>query len=95
MSEFTVIAVIDGDTFTVKGGWKWNDETGDDVRPTGYDAPEEGEPGYEQAKQKLAGLILGKIVDIPKAYKVDRGRLVADVCLNGKNLADYFPEYQS
>jgi len=34
-------------------------------------------------------------VDIKSAKIVDEwGRLVADVYYNGKNLADYFPEYK-
>jgi len=66
------------------------------VRPTGYDTPEKGETGYEQAKQKLKDLILGKTVDIKSVKIVDQwGRLVADVYYNGKNLADYFPEYKN
>ena len=95
MDDFTVNEVIDGDTFKVKNGWKWNEKKGDTVRPTGYDTPEKGESGYEQAKQKLKDLILGKTVDIKSAKIVDQwGRLVADVYYNGKSLADYFPEYK-
>lgn len=94
MADFTVSEIVDGDTFKVKNGWKWNEKKGDAVRPTGYDTPEKGEPGYEQAKQKLKDLILDKTVDIKSAKIVDQwGRLVADVYYNGKNLADYFPEY--
>ncbi len=34
MAEFTVSEVIDGDTFKVKGSWKWNQRIGDAVCPT-------------------------------------------------------------
>ena len=96
MADFTVSEVIDGDTFKVKNGWEWDEKKGDTVRPTGYDTPEKGETGYEQAKQKLKDLILGKTVDIKSVKIVDQwGRLVADVYYNGKNLADYFPEYKN
>lgn len=97
MTEFTVTEVVDGDTFKVKPDWEWGEKKGDTVRPTGYNTPEKGEPGYEQAKQKLKDLILGKKVDvdIENAKTVDEwGRLVVDVYYNGKNLADYFPEYK-
>ncbi len=94
MSTFTVTAIIDGDTFEVSPQWKWNGETGSRVRPTGYDAPELHAYGGQAAKDKLSRLILGKEVDLRTAYKVDRGRLVCDVYFRGKNLADYFPEYQ-
>lgn len=95
MAEFIVSEVIDGDTFKVKNGWEWNEKKGDTVRSTGYNTPERGEPEYEQAKQKLKNLILGKKVDIKSAKIVDEwGRLIADVYYNGKNLADYFSEYK-
>ena len=94
MSAFTVTAIIDGDTFEVSPQWKWNGETGTRVRPTGYDAPEMGTYGGQAAKDKLSRLILREEVDLRTAYKVDRGRLVCDVYFRGKNLADYFPEYQ-
>ncbi|MFH1863837.1 MAG: hypothetical protein ABIJ85_02940 [bacterium] len=71
MADFIVSEIIDGDTFKVKNGWKWNKKKGDTVRPTGYDTPERGEPGYEQAKQKLKNLILGKTVDIRSAKVMD------------------------
>lgn len=33
MSEFRVGEVIDGDTFKVQNGWKWDSKTGYTVRP--------------------------------------------------------------
>ncbi len=95
MSEFKVSEVIDGDTFKVQNGWKWNNKTGDTVRPTGYNTPEENERGYEEVKRRLANLILNKMVDIRNPKTIDDyGRLVADVYYNGRTLADYFPEYK-
>jgi endonuclease YncB( thermonuclease family) len=95
MAEFTVSEVIDGDPFKVKEGWKWDDKRDDTVRPTGYNAPEEGELGYEEAKQKLKRLILNEKVEVKNPQTIDDwGRLVADVYYKGKNLADYFPEYK-
>ncbi len=94
MTDFTVNEVIDGDTFRVKNGWKWEGKFGDLVRPTGYNTPEKGEPGYQEAKNKLSRLILGKTVDIKDVKTIDRGRIVVDVYYNGKYLADYFSEYR-
>ena len=94
MSSFKVVSVIDGDTFDVNPNWNWSGKKGNRIRPTGYDAPELYKPGGLAAKEKLRRLILGKQVDLKTAYKVDRGRLVCDVYLDGKNLADYFPEYK-
>lgn len=94
MSQFKVIAVVDGDTFDVTPNWKWNGSNGNRVRPAGYDAPELHQFGGTSAKQKLERLILGKAVQLEEAYRIDHGRLVCRVYLNGKSLADYFTEYQ-
>jgi len=94
MAKFTVINIIDGDTFDVSPGWRWEGQSGERVRPTGYNAPELSTYGGEQAKQKLYRLIYGKSIELGSAYKVDRGRLVCDVYFEGRNLAEYFPEYQ-
>ena len=94
MNSFTVILVVDGDTFDVTPNWKWNGTVGSRVRPTGYDAPELSTTQDQIAKQKLERLISGKTVQLGNAHTIDRGRLVCDVYLNGRNLADYFPEYR-
>jgi len=94
MAVFTVISIIDGDTFEVSPRWKWNGEIGTRIRPTGYDAPELHTHKGPVAKNELSKLILGKQVELGSAYKVDRGRLVCDVYCRGRNLAEYFPGYQ-
>ena len=94
MAQFTVSTIIDGDTFDVSGGWKWDGQSGTRVRPTGFDAPELHASGGQTAKEKLGRLILGEQVELRASHRVDRGRLVSDVYYRGKYLADYFPEYQ-
>lgn len=94
MAEFKVTAVIDGDTFDVSPGWVWKGQTGNRVRPAGYDAPEITTLAGPSAKSKLTGLLLGQVVALGDAYRVDRGRLVCEVYLNGKNLTAYFPKYR-
>jgi len=94
MSLFTVTNIIDGDTFDVTPSWRWEGQSGQRVRPTGYNAPEMNTYGGEKAKEKLRELIQGKSIELRAAHKVDRGRLVCDVFYQGKNLAEYFPEYQ-
>ena len=86
--------IIDGDTFDVVRKWNWHSEEGHRIRPTGYNAPEKGEPDHGKATRKLSRILTGKQVDLKKCHRVDRGRLVCDVNLDGKNLADFFPEYQ-
>ena len=92
--SFEVTNVVDGDTFEVSPNWKWNNQEGNVVRPTGYNTPEEGESGYQAAKDKLTKLILGEEVELKNAIKITYGRLLCDVYYKGKNLADYFPEYK-
>lgn len=93
MALFTVTRIVDGDTFEVNPGWKWQQQTGERVRPTGYDAPEMNTLAGQMAKDRVARLILGKQVELGSAYKVDRGRLVCDVFFNGKKLEEYFSRY--
>lgn len=92
---FKVIEIVDGDTFKVSPRWQSGNVVGDTVRPTGYNTPERGERGYEEAAEKLERLILGKEVSLGCAKNFDHGRIVCDVTYNGKNLADYFPEYRA
>lgn len=96
MHTFQVIRIIDGDTFEVNPTWQWNGESGNRVRPTGYDAAEIGALGGAAATAKLASLILGRSVQLGNGYRIDRGRLVCDVYFNGYDLAKYFqPRAQS
>lgn len=94
MALFTVSSVVDGDTFEVSGGWRWQGQSGTRVRPTGFDAPELSADGGRAAKQRLERLILGQQVELRTAYRIDRGRLVCDVYFRGANLAELFPSYR-
>lgn len=94
MSNFRVVAMVDGDTFDVSPQWQWNGQTSERVRPAGYDAPElTGLRGYV-AKTRLEKLILGQDIELRSAHTIDRGRLVCEVYYRGRNLADYFTGYQ-
>jgi len=91
--KYKVVRIIDGDTFVVSPRWKLWFKTGDRIRPTGYNTPEKGERGFEEAALKLQKLILGKYVVLKKPIKLTYGRLLCEVYFKGRNLADYFPEY--
>lgn len=91
---FKVTKIIDGDTFDVTPAWKWKGHQGNRVRPTGYNAAEAGEPGYQQAKDRLADLILGKNVELKNPVDISYGRLLCDVYFNGRNLTAYLPVYE-
>jgi micrococcal nuclease len=71
--RFTVLRVIDGDTFELTGG--------DRVRMLTIDTPERGQPLYDSARTVLEGQVMGRPVDLQFAGpRRDRyGRLLAYV----------------
>lgn len=72
-----VTKVIDGDTIELLNGER--------VRLIGIDAPEYGEPGFDEAKEELEELVLYRCVELKKG-KVDRdkyGRLLRYVYVGG------------
>jgi endonuclease YncB( thermonuclease family) len=85
---FTVTRVVDGDTFDVNPGWKWDGKEGDRVRIANFDAAEIDEWGGKSATQKLKNLIEGEEVELKKAVNIDRGRVVCDVYYNGTDIKD-------
>jgi micrococcal nuclease len=75
-STYKVIAIADGDTFTILQNHKQVR-----IRLDAVDAPERGMPYYKKSKQYLSGLCFGKKVTV-KVMETDRyGRLVARVVL--------------
>ena len=91
--NFKVTRIVDGDTFEVDPNWRWGRQEGKIIRPAGYDTPEEGQAGYEEAKRRLAKLILGKEIELRNFIKITYDRLLCDVYLEDKNLKDYFPDH--
>ena len=89
-----VTNIVTADTFEVFPPWRWEGQSGIRVRPAGYNTPEGGKVGYQESKNKLRRLILEKEVELKNFVDIDYDRLVCDVYFNGKNLADYFPEYK-
>ncbi len=72
-----VVKVIDGDTVILASGER--------VRLIGINAPERGEPCYEEAKRALENLVLFKNVTLERdAENRDRyGRLLRYIFVNG------------
>ncbi|MBI5562437.1 MAG: thermonuclease family protein [Deltaproteobacteria bacterium] len=69
-----MVYVIDGDTVVIKGG--------DKVRYLGIDAPEKGEPFYEEAARRNAELVDKKVIRLEVCKEQERdkyGRLLAYV----------------
>jgi micrococcal nuclease len=64
--EQTVVRVLDGDTLEL--------ENGERIRLLGIDAPELGEPFFEEAKLALEGMVLNKVVKIEKDSSLDKDK---------------------
>ena len=78
-----VIAIADGDTFTVLQGKKPIR-----VRIDAIDAPEKGMPYYKVSKKYLSTLCFGKMVILKSSKRDQYGRTVARVQLpNGKDVS--------
>jgi endonuclease YncB( thermonuclease family) len=92
--SWTVTNVVDGDTFEVNPGWTWKGQSGKTVRAAGYNTPEQGQPGYGEAKERLTKLILNKEVGLGNGIQVTYERLLCPVSYKGNDLAEYFREYQ-
>ena len=93
MSAFRVTSIIYEDTLEASSDWKWNGETGTRFRPADYNARELHTTKGQKSKDALSKLINGQQVELRTAYKVDRGRLVCEVFIGSRNLAEFFPEY--
>lgn len=73
--------VVDGDTIDVEGVGR--------IRLVGVNTPERGQPGYQEAKDFVEEMCLGKTVnlDIDDAKNYDKyGRVLAIVYVDGMNL---------
>jgi len=79
------VKIIDADTFLLAGGKR--------IRPWGYDAPEKGQRGSQQATQHLKQLIKNKTVGLGTILAVDRGREVRKVTVGGKPLEKLMKPY--
>jgi len=75
----TVTKIIDGDTFETSRRKR-------PVRLANVDAPEKRQPGYQQAKAKLAQLIGGKQVTVDTVARDPYRRAVAKVKADGKSI---------
>jgi len=74
-----VTRVIDGDTFETA-------RRKHPVRLAGIDTPEKGQPGYAKAKETLARMIRGKMVEIDTKARDRYSRAVANVKVDGRSV---------
>ena len=67
----TVIKVVDGDSIDLADGRR--------IRLLGIDAPEKDRCGYDEAREKLSGAVLGKRIILEDMIIDDYGRILANV----------------
>ena len=79
MERMRVVEVVDGDTFIGVDAANVRRT----IRLQNVDAPEIGEPGGAEAKQRLEAQILNQVVDVEVVARDSYGREVAQVWLNG------------
>lgn len=82
-TDAIVVAVIDGDTLTAE-------IPGHDpfpVRIAGIDAPEIGQPFFDESLDRLAELTVGRPVRLETFPKFSWHRTVAKITANGKDVA--------
>lgn len=79
------LIVIDGDTF-------WSKRHNNKIRIVGIDCPEVGEPGYQKAKDFLYELLESSTLRIKKKGIDKYGRILAEVFVNGENIASKMKE---
>jgi endonuclease YncB( thermonuclease family) len=94
MPPFKVKKVLDGNQFEVLYEWAWENRCGNRVRIHGCQAPRLEEIGGEEARRRLAAILLETSVELTTAYGFQEDALVCDVYLRGQNLANLFPEHR-
>lgn len=93
MPLFKVERVLDGNVFQVETPWSWDNQTGREVRIYGYQPPLLNEPGGLEAQRKLSAILFEASVELTTAYGCQDGKLLCEVYLRGRNIAELFPEY--
>lgn len=85
---FQVIKVINANTLELKPKWVWDKESGNIVRISGYDAPENDNIKYASALMKLEQLISLKEVELMNPVRTVEGILLCEVHFNNKNIVE-------
>jgi len=84
-SSWLVVKVVDGDTLWVQGDGAEKEK----IRLIGYDTPEGGECGFDDATAYLTNLVDGKSVTLESGVASDKDkydRLLRYVSVNGKDV---------
>lgn len=84
-SSWLVVKVVDGDTLWVEGDGTSKEK----IRLIGYDTPEKGECGFDDATAYLTNLVDGKSVTLESGVSSDKdkyNRLLRYVSVNGKDV---------
>jgi hypothetical protein len=93
--KVVISEVLNGNTFKVSPEWLWDFNEGDTVKALGYRTPQNSQTEFEKAVRKMKKLLLGKTVELANPVNLtEEGQLLCDVLVDGKNVAEFFPEYR-
>jgi len=87
--SFKVTKIIDGSTIEVIPNWTWGTESGNIIRIHGFT---EQESDVQLITDKLYKLLFDKEVELNNPIRTSDGKLLCEVLISGKNVADFFPE---
>jgi hypothetical protein len=87
MSKVAITGVIDGETLVCTPSWEFGDESGNRIRPVGYEAPDVDDARAALIAALLTARVEGKTVDLVDPVKVDGGWLLCTVLVDGIDLA--------
>lgn len=85
-----VTRIIDGDTIDVTLDMGFRTYCRQRLRLLGFDAPERGQPGFQESTEALTQLLMGAKQVIVQTVKTDSfGRWLANVQADGTWVTDY------
>lgn len=86
MNQYVVVRVVDADTIEVQPEFTVNNTKHSIIGFEGYYGPDISEPGYFQARERLADIVLHKQIKLTNPEIINYNRINCDITLGGKNL---------
>ena len=92
--QFKVVDVTDCDCIMVAPKWVWRDVKGDKICPVGYYLLKRKAIDRENISLRMKSLLLGKTIELINPIKLYYDRLLCEIQYKGRELSEYFPEYE-
>jgi len=93
-NQFRVVDVTDCDCIIVAPRWIWRGVKGDKICPVGYYLLKERATDRENVSIKMKSMLIGKKIELMNPIKLYYDRLLCEILFDGKDLSEYFPEYE-